>query len=275
MNISHPDQDALSSLVKNEYQEEIQGLDFSGMAFNIAEQHKNSDEEFEDLDDDTETSSNCDEDNIQIPDINKVVKHPEIIQKKTKDDKYSNHAKLLSDVQELIKALEQEDIPVPDKFKKMTSPSANTQQLRVVKASLSDLLDTHTTALHFTDWIIQGSVMLSAIFNGENAIPFLKIKPNLSGYSARLKKGTAELNKENMRVARKINKKVGKSTMSIFKWFSLVILPGIITLGNNHSPTKLVDYDKHDDLESDDESEESSEGSDESSRESEYISSEG
>jgi hypothetical protein len=198
-----------------------------------------------------------------------------MINKKTKDDKYVNHAKLLGEVHDLLSLLEHEEVQVPDKFKKIANkPNVDVQQLRQLKAALSDLHETNTTALYFTDWILQGAVMVSSFLNGENAIPFTDIRPNLSGYSTKLKKQTAELNKENMRIARKVNEKLGKSTMSIFKWFSLIVLPALITIGNNHGAHRVLDCDKHNDLDSDDEPSDSEEedNSEDASRESAYES---
>jgi hypothetical protein len=271
MNITNPDQDALASFVKGDFTDSLRGINFNDLATDMAEDHNDSAVEYDEL---TETSSGCDKDNIFIPTVNRIVDNPEIINKKTKDDKYVNHAKLLGEVHDLLSLLEQEEVPVPEKFKKLANkPGIDVQQLRQLKAALSDLHETNTTALYFTDWILQGAVMISSILNGEHAIPFTDIKPNLSGYSTKLKKQTAELNKENMRIARKVNDKLGKSTMSIFKWFSLIVLPAIITIGNNHGAHKMIDCDKHNELDSDDSEESGSEdGSDEESRESEYVS---
>lgn len=271
MNIGGPDQESLDAFVRSEYRSDVKDLDFGSMAFDIAAKHRESDDE-DSVEEEEETSSECDEANIHIPDLNNVVKNPEIMDKKLKDNKYSNYAKLNQEVQDLLILLDQSSVDVPDKFIKLSKkPNIDAIQLRQLKVTLSDLYDNHTTALYFTDWILQGAVMLSTIFDGEHAIPYLNLKLNLTGYATRLKKQTNELNKENIRVARKINKKIGKSTMSVFKWASLIILPAIITLSNNHGNRKMIDYEKHDALDSEDEEDEENGTSD---AESEYESSE-
>ena len=270
MNILDPQQEALEAITRDDYKNDVRDVDFTDFAFDIADRLQQSDEELDDDETGDEFSEEFDESKIRLPNANQINENPKIIKQVRKDTSMENQAKLVNDVQELISILQQEEIPISETLLKMSkNKNASAQELRQLKTSLNDLYDTKLTANYFTDWILQLSVMMSTFFNGENSIPLLNIKPNLTGYSTRIKSQTNSLNKENGKLARKINKKVGKNSTVIFKWGSMLLLPLIMTIGANHGNKKLVDYDKHDGFDSDSEEE-----GDESESESSYESDE-
>lgn len=252
MNLGDPQKDALEAITRDDYKSGIGEVDFSNFAFDIAERLQQSDEEEGEEETGNDFSEDFDESRIRLPNANQINDNPEIIGRVRKDTRVDHQIKLSNDVEEIISILQQEEISIPETLLKMSKNKNSTaQELRHLKAALNDLYDTKLTANYFTDWILQLSVMMSTFFNGENMLPILNIKPNLTGYSTRIKAQTNSLNKENSKIARKINKKIGKSTTTVFKWCSMLLLPLLITLGNNHGTKKLTDYDKHDGFESD------------------------
>jgi len=270
MNLGDPQQDVLEAITRDDYRHEVKDIDFGSYAFNIAERHQQSDDELDDNGSSVESEDDFDDTKFNIPSTTQINENPEILKRIKKDKSMDVHASLLSEVQDLISMLGNEEIEIPEKFVRVANnPKVDTQQLRQLKIALNDLYDSKTTANYFTDWILQLSVMVSTFFNGEKTIPFLDIKPNLTGYSNRVKANTNSLNKENLKVARKINKKIGKSTTTVFKWASMIILPGLITIGVNHGNKRITDHDKHDGLDDDDD-----ESAEEDSVESEYVSDE-
>lgn len=250
-------------MVNDENRAEIKKLRNETSVFDILDEKnkvsdEEKDEEEEDLmgDTDSESSDEFNPLNLNIPSLNETIQNPTIAKKAVKNDKFSNHAHLQNEVNELLDTLEQDDIKVPEKMKELARrQNLDVQRLYKIKNALKDLYDTQITAGYLTDWVIQASVMISAALDGETNIPFLNIKPNFTGYSTRVKKETNRLNKENTRIARKINKTVGKSMTTMFSWASMLILPAFITLGNNHSGKKITDRDKYDELDSDEEEE--------------------
>lgn len=269
MNLGDPQQEALESIIRDDYKGDVKNVNFGDFAFDIAERLQKSDEEEEDDEEIDEFSEEFDESRIRLPNANQINENPKIIKQVRKDTRIECQAKLLNDVDELILILQQEEIPIPEALLKMAKNKNSTaQELRHLKTSLNDLYDTKVTANYFTDWILQLSVMLSTFFDGENSIPFLNIKPNLTGYSTRIKAQTNSLNKENSKIARKINKKIGKGTTTMFKWCSMLLLPMIMTVGANHGNKKLDDYDKHDSFDSDNEESSAVDQTEESSYES-------
>ena len=268
MSITDPQQEVLAALVRDEYRDDARNVNFNDFAFDIAEKHQQSDEEIEDETVD-ESDEDFDETKLNVPNATQINNNPKLVTKMQRDERLTTHATLTSEVHELISLLEQEEIEIPEKFRKLASrPNLEVSQLRQLKIALGDLYDNKVTASYFTDWIIQLSVMVSTFFDGKTTIPFTDFSPNMTGYSARIKSQTNSLNKENTKLARKVNKKVGKSTTTVFKWASMIILPGIITIGINHGNKKLTDYDKHNNLDDDEEEE------DADSRESSYESDE-
>lgn len=268
MNLGDPQKDALEAITRDDYRSGIGEVDFSNFAFDIAERLQQSDEESDEEGTGNDFSEDFDESRIRLPNANQINENPEIIERYRKDARVDSQVKILNDVEEIISILQQEEISIPETLLKMAKNKNSTlQELKHLKISLNDLYETKLTANYFTDWILQLSVMLSTFFNGENMLPILNIKPNLTGYSTKIKAQTNSLNKENSKIARKINKKIGKSTTTVFKWCSMLLLPLLITLGNNHGNKKLTDYDKHDGFDSDEE-EENESASEESAYES-------
>lgn len=249
--------DALRSLVGSRYSADVDNIDIFGDSvqdtLNIEEEPEAEiEEEYEDDDD----LDDFDQTKIHIP-TSQALANPVIIKRKEKDEKCSNTTTLLDQVHRLVKLLDEHEIEISDKLRKMiANPNLDVIRLREIKTSLSDLYDTHTISTQLTDWIIQGSRMLCAFCNGENTIPFTPFKLNLTGYSTRLKKVSAQLNKENMEISRKINESVGKSSLTLFKWVSILGLPLLITIGQNHGSHAIADCDKHDDLDDDEDEEE-------------------
>lgn len=259
MNLNDPNQEMIESITRDDYKHEIKDIDFNSYAFNIAERHQQSDDEIGEDESEDESDDEFDDTKLHIPTAAQINANPELLNRIKKDKSIDTHAMLTSEVHDLISMLENEEIEVPEKFKKMADkPNIDTQQLRQLKIALNDLYDSKVTANYFTDWILQLSVMVTTFFNGERAIPFFDFKPNFTGYSTRVKAHTNSLNKENIKVAKKINKKIGKSTTTLFKWASMIVLPGLITIGHNHGNKKVHDYDKHESLDSDSEGEEES-----------------
>ena len=270
MNIIDPQQEALEAITREDYRNEVRDVDFADFAFDIAERLQQSDDESVDDESIDDFSEEFDESKVRLPNANQINENPKIIKQVRKDTTMENQVKLTNDVQELISILQQEEITIPENMIKMSkNKNISAQELRRLKTSLNDLYDTKITANYFTDWILQLSTMVSTFFNGENSIPFINIKPNLTGYSTRIKAQSNSLNKENGKIARKINKNIGKNTTTVFKWFSILLLPLLTTLGANHGSKRITDYDKHDGFDSDDGSEvEDSESQSESSYES-------
>lgn len=271
MNINNPQQEILEAIVRDDYRGDLKDINYSDFAFDIADKQQSSDDDEEINDDlDVESSDEFNEVHLKVPNPTQIHENPKILNKIREDETLNAHAKLVGDVQSLMSILEQEEIPIPSNFKKLANnPNINTMKLRELKVSLNDLYENRLTANYFTDWIIQLSVMASTFFDGETMIPFLNFKPNLTGYSTRIKAQTNSLNKENMQIARKINKKIGGSATTLFKWSSILLLPALITLGQNHGNKKLADYDKHNDLDSENEMESSYESDDEEDEEEE------
>lgn len=257
MNLGDPQQEALEAIVREEYKQGVKDIDFSEFAFNIAEKHQQSDDEANDGDEDDDLDESSDEFNknkLNIPSAQQINENPELLKRVAKDDGINTQANLINDIHNLVSLLDQEEIEISAQLRKMASKqNLDVYQLRQLKTALSDLYDNRTTANYFTDWIIQLATMASTFFDGETAIPLINFKLNLTGYSTRVKAQTNSLNKENMKLARKVNKNIGKNTTTVFKWASILVLPALITIGANHGNKKLADYDKHNDLDSDQE----------------------
>lgn len=265
-----PTIDLLGALFNEENRGDIKDIKNDDSIFDkLEKKNETSEDEKEDNDEEStycsDSSNEYDPANLNIPTLGETIENPTIIKKAIKVDKFSNHARLQNEVNELLETLEQDEIPVPDKMKDLARrQNLDVQRLYKIRNALKDLYDTQITAGYLTDWIIQASVMISVFFDGGRTIPLLNIKPNFTGYSTKVKKETNRLNKENTRVARKINRSIGKSASTLFNWASILVLPAFITLGNNHTGKKITDRDKYDDLDSDEEESEKSSDEEES-----------
>lgn len=278
MNIGDdPNKTLFDSIVGNDSRASVKGLDYNEFVLDELngsddEKSKKSEEEevTESTDEDDSSSDEYDPTQLHIPTINEIVDNPKIAKVSIKDKTYTNHVALQNEVSDLVTILDQGGYSIPDKLRILAKrKNLDIDRLRKLKAALSDIYDTQSTAEYLTDWIIQGATMITTIFNGEFNIPIINIKPNLTGYSTRVKRESNALNKENTKLARKINKKIGKSTTSWFKWASIIVLPALVTIGQNHSSKKKVDYDKYDELDSDEEEEHSEEDEEEGEEEEE------
>lgn len=257
----------LSTYSKNEFKSEISNLNDNFFGQGTDDLFNTKDDEVED-EEDEETSSSISEYNADNIDVDNIIKKPQIFKTKVKEQKKINQSSLINDINSLVKLLTENEVTISDGLKseiKRMNSRTETANLRETYEALNDLYEKFTTSTYLTDWIIQAAVMACSVFNGENVIPFTSLKVNLTGYSARLKKKAAEINKQNMQIAGKVNSVLGKDIISLFQWFSLLILPLCMTISANHGSQKMIDYDKGDNLDSDNDESENSEGSDETS----------